>query len=64
MTAIINPWPPRNFGFLVDSQALSTSYGISKEAFIMITTAIFNKDIMNSSQLDHEVYDHSINTII
>jgi hypothetical protein len=55
LTAIINPWPPRNFGFLVDSQTLSTNYGISKEAFSMISTAIFDQGIMNSSQLDPEV---------
>jgi hypothetical protein len=58
LTAMINPWPPRDFGFLIDSQTLSTNSGISKEAFSMIITAIFDKRIIDSIQLDHKVHRH------
>jgi hypothetical protein len=44
LSFLIQPWPPQDFGLLVDSQT-DAGTGIQKEAFVLYSTAIFNKDV-------------------
>jgi hypothetical protein len=49
LTYIIQPWPPQDFGTLVDSQTHAKSYrpsGILLEAFTMYTQSVFDKDLL------------------
>jgi hypothetical protein len=64
MTFLIRPWPPEDFGTLVDSQTFSdvrlewyTQFenGIDQDGFMLYTNAIFNKDILKSASFNPEV---------
>jgi hypothetical protein len=52
LTFIIRPWPPDDFGTLVDSQTFavnSIDNGLDQDGFMMYTKAIFGKDILKNA---------------
>jgi hypothetical protein len=53
LTFIIQPWPPQDFGMLVDSLTLAKNdrrtSGIHSDAFAMYSMAIFGKDFDNTT---------------
>jgi hypothetical protein len=56
LAIMINPWPPKDFGFLVDSQTFSTDFGIAKEGFSIMCSAIFGIGPRNNSYFDNKVH--------
>jgi hypothetical protein len=59
MTFIIQPWPPDDFGTLVDSQTFVEydlyATGIQVDAFRLYTKAIFGKDILQGANFTPKV---------
>jgi hypothetical protein len=57
LSFIIQPWPPQEFGTLLDSQTFErTSYnGIQREAFLLYTKAIFDKDVLQNANYTPKV---------
>jgi hypothetical protein len=53
LTFIIQPWPPNDFGTLIDSQTFveyeEYGTGIQIDAFMLYTKAIFGKDILKGA---------------
>jgi hypothetical protein len=57
LTIIIQPWPPQEFGTLLDSQtfARASDNGIQREAFLLYTKAIFDKDVLQNANFTPKV---------
>jgi hypothetical protein len=56
---VIHPWPPQDFGSLVDSigsYQLGVAYaGMNKEGFTMFSKAIFGNDVLNDENVTLKV---------
>jgi hypothetical protein len=58
MMLVIQPWPPQDFGLLVDGLMIwsdgkreSTHAGMEKVAFTMFSKTIFGNDVLNDANL-------------
>jgi hypothetical protein len=58
LTFVIQPWPPQDFGILVDSQTFADEEnGIQSKIFMLYTKAIFGKNIVRNSNYTPKVGD-------
>jgi hypothetical protein len=56
LTFVIRPWPPQDFGILVDSHTFANEdNGIQADAFMLYTKGIFGKDIVRNSNFISKV---------
>ena len=55
LTSIVRPWPPRDFGMLVDSQTFSTLIGAELDSFSLYYKAIFGEDFIDNSSTSSPV---------
>jgi hypothetical protein len=59
LSFIIQPWPPDDFGMLIDTQTFveydEYGTGMQVDAFMLYTKAIFGKDILHGANFTPKV---------
>jgi hypothetical protein len=52
---VIHPWPPKDFGILVDSlgsyQLGDANAGMNKDGFTIFSKALFGNDVLNEENI-------------
>jgi hypothetical protein len=65
LSYIAKPWPPQDFGTLIDSLTFESFYnGIELDAFTLYSKAIFDSNVLNNTNFTPKVSDYDYFTLL